>query len=54
MTMKLFSFLQQQEEYGWYVDQDWMAVVAKRLEKRIERIDKAVLPHLPLVLEALS
>lgn len=54
MTFTLFHYLQKQEDYGWKVDRPYMDDCIQKLEKHIERIDKAVAPHLPLVLEVLE
>lgn len=51
MNFELFTYLQQQEEYGWLVDKEYMESLVIQLTKRIERIDKKITPLLPLVLE---
>lgn len=51
LSFELFERLQQQEEYGWLVDQDHMHFCIRQLTKWIERIDSVIIPRLPLVLE---
>lgn len=51
LSFELFENLQKQEEYGWLVDQDHMRFCIRQLDKWIERIDRVITPHLPLVLE---
>lgn len=51
LTHKLFSVLQEQEQYGWLVDREYMDKCISLLTHFIERIDKTLLPRLPLVLE---
>jgi DNA polymerase I len=51
LSFELFERLQQQEEYGWLVDQEHMHFCVRQLTKWIERIDKVIIPRLPLVLE---
>ena len=51
MSFELFERLQQQEQYGWLVDQDHMRFCIKQLTRWIERIDRVISPYLPLVLE---
>lgn len=54
MTFQLFDYLALQEEYGWKVDVPYMENCIQTLEKRVSRIDKAVIPKLPMVLEVLE
>lgn len=54
MTFTLFKYLAKQEEYGWKVDVPYMEACIKVLDQRIVRIDKAVVPKLPLILEVLE
>ena len=51
MSFELFTRLQQQEEYGWLVDQDHMHFCVRQLTKWIERIDSVITPRLPQILE---
>ena len=51
LTHELFTVLQEQEQYGWLVDQDWIHKAISMLSHWIERIDKVVVPMLPYVLE---
>lgn len=51
MSFELFTRLQQQEEYGWLVDQDHMHFCVRQLTKWIERIDRVITPRLPQILE---
>lgn len=51
LTFKLFENLQKQEEYGWKVDVEYMKKSISILENWIRRIDKALAPRLPLILE---
>lgn len=51
LSFELFERLQQQEEYGWLVDQPHMHFCVRQLTKWIERIDRVIVPRLPLILE---
>ena len=51
MSFELFTYLQEQEEYGWLVDQEHMKWCVHILTRWIERIDKVIVPYLPLILE---
>ncbi len=51
LSFELFTRLQQQEQYGWKVDQEHMQFCIRQLTKWIERIDKVITPRLPQVLE---
>lgn len=48
LTFKLFEILQLQEDYGWLVDKPYMERCVKQLTNWIDRIDRAVTPHLPV------
>lgn len=50
LSFELFTYLQQQEEYGWLVDQEHMHFCIRQLDKWIERIDRVIIPKLPQVL----
>lgn len=51
LTFELFENLQQQEEYGWLVDQKHMARCIRVLDRYIRWIDRKVVPQLPDILE---
>ncbi len=51
LTHKLFEILERQKTYGWMVDQDHMHKSIRILTHWMDRIDKALAPKLPLVLE---
>jgi DNA polymerase-1 len=51
MSFELFTRLQQQEEYGWLVDQDHMHKCVRQLTRWVELIDNVITPRLPQVLE---
>ncbi|UIW11050.1 putative ribonuclease H-like domain protein I [Vibrio virus VPMCC5] len=48
LTFKLFEILQLQEEYGWLADRTYMERCVRQLTTWIDRIDRAVTPHLPM------
>lgn len=50
LSFQLFEILQRQEEYGWYVDRDYMKRSIKLLTHWIDRIDRVITPYLPKVL----
>lgn len=50
-SFELFTYLQEQEEYGWVVNKEHMLFCISQLSKWIERIDKVITPSLPLILE---
>ncbi len=52
LNNKLFDLLQRQEEYGWQVDRDWIDGCLATLTRWINRIDRVVSPHLPLITES--
>lgn len=51
LTMGLWPWLIRQEEYGFAVDVNLMAASVARLTRWIERIDLAVQPRLPVIVE---
>lgn len=51
LNRKLFHWLQLQEEHGWLIDQPLMNKNLYRLNRWIDRIDIAIDPHLPMVVE---
>ena len=54
MNMKLFHYLQLQEEYGWTVDIEHLDKSMHTLNRWMERIERAVQPHLPYIVEKLE
>lgn len=54
LTFKLFECLQKQEQYGWKVDVKYSNNLLDFLEQRIARIDRAIVPTLPKVVEVLE
>jgi hypothetical protein len=54
LTFKLFQNLQEQEEYGWYVDKQKMLDNIVELEQLMQEIDDEVIPQLPNILEILE
>jgi len=54
LSFKLFEFLHEQEEYGWMFDSVYARKQIDALNRKIARIDKALLPKLPMVLEVLE
>lgn len=51
MTMKLFTILQSQEEYGWLVDRPHLEKSLYFLNKWMDKIDEVLEDRLPLVME---
>lgn len=51
LSFTLFSYLQKQEQYGWLVDQKHMHFCIHQLQHWIDRIDRALDKHLPLIVE---
>lgn len=51
LNFKLFHYLQKQEEHGWYLDKDKLDKHIASLNRWIDKIDKAVAPYIPLVVE---
>lgn len=45
----LFTYLQKQEDYGWLVDRDHIDRCFVALDRWVDRIDRAVVPRLPIV-----
>lgn len=54
LNAKLFYHLQRQEEYGFAIDRDHFHNCIRLLDHWIARIDKALAPKLPLVVEILE
>jgi DNA polymerase I-like protein with 3'-5' exonuclease and polymerase domains len=51
LTFKLFEILQKQEEYGWLVNQTYMNKCTNLLQHWIDKIDRVLKPHLPVIVE---
>lgn len=51
MSFTLFELLQQQEDYGWKVDEPYMHYLVGWLDRKIDRIDRVVTPALPMIVE---
>ncbi len=51
MTFRLFEIIQKQEEYGWLTDRKQIDHCLYFLHRWINRIDRAVTPQLPFVVE---
>jgi len=51
LSFRLFENLQKQEEYGWLVDQEYMKKCISQLDHWLKRIDKVLVPNLPLTIE---
>lgn len=54
LNFKLFDNLQRQEEYGWWVDRPHLERCLYFLSRWIDRIDRAIAPHLPVIIEVLE
>lgn len=54
LNAKLFHWLQRQEEYGWPVDVELIDRHLSTLDRWIDRIDRAINPQLPLIVEVLE
>lgn len=50
LSFELFGYLQQQEEYGWLVDQEHMKKCVVQLTRWISLIDRVITPRLPKIL----
>lgn len=51
LSFELFHNLQRQEQYGWLVDKEHLQQCVHQLTRWIAKIDKAVTPYLPLIVE---
>lgn len=51
LTFDLFKNLQKQEQYGWLANKEHMLRCIHQLERWVERIDRAITPLLPTILE---
>lgn len=51
LSFELFENLQEQEQYGWLVDRPHMEACVKQLTRWIDKIDKVIIPRLPMILE---
>lgn len=49
-TFRVFEILQMQEEYGWLVDKEHIESCLSMLNHWIDRIDRVLIPSLPLVM----
>lgn len=54
LSFRLFINLEKQERYGWKVDKPYMESLIETINRRLERIDKALMPRLPLITEPLE
>lgn len=54
LNAKLFHWLQRQQEYGWVVDAPLIDRHIQTLDAWVARIDRAINPRLPLVVEVLE
>lgn len=51
LSFELFENLQRQEEYGWLVDRKHMESCVHQLTRWMDKIDRAITPYLPLIVE---
>jgi hypothetical protein len=51
LSFKLFENLHKQEAYGWLVDKERIAFCIRQLTKWMDRIDRVIVPKLPMILE---
>ncbi|AXH71997.1 MAG: DNA polymerase [Podoviridae sp. ctbj_2] len=54
LSFRLFDYLYRQERYGWKVDREHMENCIRILDRKIQKIDKALDSRLPMVLEVLE
>lgn len=51
LTNRLFQILSKQEQQGWLVDEEWMNWIIHMSEVWIARIDRILVPRLPLIMD---
>ena len=51
LSFELFENLQKQEQYGWLVDREHMLACIHQLTRWMDRIDRAITPYLPSIVE---
>jgi hypothetical protein len=54
LSFKLFQNLQEQEDFGWFMDQEVMHDNVRKLEEMMIAIDNEVIPQLPYIVEVLE
>ena len=54
LSFKFFENIYRQAEYGWKFDVEWAQWCIQTLDKRFQRIDAAVVPKLPHIIEVLE
>lgn len=54
LNVKIFQHLQEQERYGWTIDRGHLQKSLHTLDRWIDRINRALTPHLPLVVDILE
>ena len=54
LNSKIFQYLQQQEERGWTIDVSHLNNCTATLERWIDRINRALIPHLPYIVDVLE
>lgn len=54
LNVKIFTYLQQQEQYGWLIDKQHLVGCINTLNRWIEKIDRAIIPKLPVICERLE
>ena len=54
LNVKIFQYLHQQEQYGWMIDVKHLEESVATLERWMDRINRALVPHLPYTVEALE
>lgn len=51
LSFKLFENLHEQEQFGWFMNQEKMHSNIAELERQMAEIDEQVIPQLPLIIE---
>jgi len=54
LTFKLFQNIHEQEQFGWYMDQEQMNSNIEELSQMMSDIDEEVIPQLPFITERLE